>query len=240
MIGFGLSDKPADLAYHTLVRHIENLGSVVNLLGLRDITVVAHGWGGPIALGYAMLHPENISRMVLCNTWVLPVPEAARVRQPWSLRLAESGRVGRYLDSVLNLSLPASILSRTYQRPSDWTLEAYNYPFPNFESRTAIRAFTKMFFDPEHPANATLARIHDGLKNITAPVDILQGAADPVLSKLPAYVLRDALRNAREPRFIENASHFLPEDAPEVLADTVLHEQSSSATQSESVFKILS
>lgn len=241
MIGFGLSDKPSDANYHTLVRHVENLGTVVNMLGLKNVTLVAHGWGGPVGLGYAVHHAENVARLILCNTWALPVPEASRIRLPLFLRVAQNGRIGRFLDSVLNLSLPASILSRTKRKLSDWTVEAYNYPFPNFESRTAVRAFSRMFFDPSHAAHETLTEIYSSLDRVTAPADILHGALDPVLSKLPAYLLRDALRNSREPIFVENASHFLPEDAPDLLADTVLREQKpASGRQTEALFKIVS
>ncbi|HYH01089.1 MAG TPA: alpha/beta fold hydrolase [Terriglobales bacterium] len=238
-IGFGLSDKPLDPTYHTLVRHTENLSTLIATLGLRNITLVTHGWGGPIGLGYATAHPENISRLVLCNTWALPVTRTKTIKIPFKMRLAKSGRIGRYLDSVLNLTITASISSRSHRTPSDWALEAYTYPFPNMKSRAAIQAFTRMFLDPSDGAHATMAAIYEGLKNVSAPADILFGAHDPILSKLPAYLLRDSLRNSREPVFFEHASHLLPEDAPEALANVVLREQPSAAS-SATMFKILS
>lgn len=239
-IGFGLSDKPQDPSYHTLVRHIENLSTVIAELRLKNITMAAHGWGGPIGLGYATAHPDNISRLVLCNTWAQPIGNTKAIKLPLSLRLAAKGRVGRFLDSVLNLTMTSSIASRMYRKPSDWEVEAYTYPFPNLKSRVGIRALTRMFFDTTDPAHATMEKIYDGLKNINAPADILFGVHDPVLSRLPAYLLRDALRNAREPVFVESASHFLPEDAPEVLTQTVLREDKPTATTADTMFKILS
>lgn len=240
LIGFGLSDKPRDPAYHTLVRHIENLTSLISALDLRNITVVAHGWGGPIGLGYAIAHPDNIARLVLCNTWALPVANASKIKLPIALRLANSGTLGRFVDRVLSLSMAAAISSRAYRKPSDWTIEGYNYPFPDMSSRAAIRAFTRIFFDPSNPAHDTMTHIYEGLKNVTAPADILFGAFDPVLTKLAAYLLRDGLRNAREPVFVQDASHMLPEDNPAILAETVLREEQPAEGHSESLFNILS
>lgn len=240
LIGFGLSDKPRDPGYHTLVRHIENLTSLIDDLTLKNLTVVAHGWGGPISLGYAVAHPENIARLVLCNTWALPVANTARIKLPLALRLSNSGRIGRFLDSVLSLSMASAISSRAYRKPSDWTIEGYNYPFPDMSSRVAISAFTRMFFDSANPAHETMNRIYEGLKNVSAPADLLHGELDPVLTKLAAYLLRDALRNAREPVFAPQASHFLPEDNPGLLADTVLREAQPVEGKSETLFNILS
>lgn len=239
-IGFGLSDKPQDPAYHTLVRHIENLSTLIAELRLQNITMVAHGWGGPIGLGYAVAHADNIVRLVLCNTWAQPIGNTKAIKLPLSLRLAAKGRVGRLLDSVLNLTMTSSIASRMYRQPSDWVVEAYTYPFPNVKSRVAIRALTRIFFDAANPAHETMRKTYEHLTNITAPADLLFGEHDPVLSRLPAYLLRDGLRNAREPIFVENASHFLPEDAPEVLAETVLRHDKPIATPTETTFKILS
>jgi haloalkane dehalogenase len=48
-IGFGLSDKPRDAAYLPQF-HAENLTAFIETLGLKDITLVIHDWGGPIGM----------------------------------------------------------------------------------------------------------------------------------------------------------------------------------------------
>ncbi|MGH9556099.1 MAG: alpha/beta fold hydrolase, partial [Terriglobales bacterium] len=71
----------------------------------------------------------------------------------------------------------------------------------------------------------TMSAIEAGLAKITAPADILWGKRDPVFSGLYAYLLRDRLKNAREPVFLDHASHFVPEDAPDVIAERILTER---------------
>lgn len=67
--GFGLSDKPADGRY-TPADHARNLEEFIQRLGLEDVTLVVHDFGGPIGLHYALENPDNVKRIVLMNTWL--------------------------------------------------------------------------------------------------------------------------------------------------------------------------
>ncbi len=242
LLGFGLSDKPAGPGYHTLERHIENFSRLVEVLELRNVTLVAHGWGGPIALGYAVAHPANLSRLVLADTFAFPVPNLDRIPRPRAWRIAEFGPIGRWLDSWLNLTVTSSFAHRTRTPLSDWTFEAYKYPFQTPASQIAPRVFSEMFFQPDPATRATLERIEQGLKEISAPVDILWGAHDPVLTRLCAYLLRDRFQHAGEPVFFPDSGHYLPEEAPEAFAAHVLEPPARASAPSvyEDVFRIIS
>jgi pimeloyl-ACP methyl ester carboxylesterase len=121
-------------------------------------------------------------------------------------------------------------------------LEAYRYPFRQRAVWAGVAAFHRMLSHPGRDTLATLDEIDAGLKNLQAPADILWGACDPLLSRLPAYLLRDHLPRAREPLFLPDVSHYLPEEAPEALAEVVLRtaEQKPLAQTSGSLFNILS
>ena len=57
-IGFGCSDKPEDTAgTRTTPRRLDHAAR--RQLGLKDITLVAHDWGGPIGLRFAVENPER-------------------------------------------------------------------------------------------------------------------------------------------------------------------------------------
>src|ERR1043165_5299403 len=79
-IGFGLSDKPEDYPYSTL-KHSENLEAFIDHLGLTNITLVVHDFGGPIGLNYAIKHPEKIKRLVILNTWLWSTKEEPEFKQ---------------------------------------------------------------------------------------------------------------------------------------------------------------
>jgi len=53
-------------------------------------------------------------------------------------------------------------------------------------------------------------------------------------------LLRDALKSSHEPMFLPNASHLLPEDAPEELyAQLTRQEKAESEAAGDALFKIL-
>jgi haloalkane dehalogenase len=224
-IGFGLSDKPGDPAWYTLERHIGNLEALIAALDLRKITLVVHDWGGPIGLGYAVAHPENIARLVLLNTWA-SVPHASQPPElHWGQRISR-GPLGHFTVCRLNLFVELALRMAVARRLTPRELDAYRFPFPNARSRAGVLAFPRMI--PLRESDAawhTMSAIEAGLAKITAPADILWGKRDPVFSALYAYLLRDRLKNAREPVFLEQASHFLPEDAPDAIAERILTER---------------
>ncbi len=66
-LGCGLSDKPQDWPYR-LDGHVRNLRTVIDALGLADITYVVHDWGGAIGMGAATRDPSRARRFVITNT----------------------------------------------------------------------------------------------------------------------------------------------------------------------------
>jgi haloalkane dehalogenase len=215
---------------------------VVEALDLRRVTLVMNGWGGPIGLGYAVAFPQNTARLVLANTWGANLPRSKRSFRWLGAGIAASSRPGRWVDSWLNLSLRSAFSSRMCRRIASAAREGYLYPFRHRASRLAVFGFNRMFLDPDRITITKLINIQAGLKDIVAPADILCGAEDPVLSKLPAYLLRDDLRNAREPLFLPGVAHYLPEEATDVLAEVILRgqEQTSTPKAPGHLFRILS
>lgn len=229
-VGFGLSDKPSDPAYYTLERHIANFTELMHALQLKNVTLVLHDWGGPIGLGYAVTEPQNIARLMLMNTWAF-VPQSPKFRLPLGLRLARRRGLGDLLVSRLNLFVTRGLRLGTHRPIPGAVMKAYKFPFPTAASRAGVLAFPRMVpLREADPAYTRMVEIQAGLKNITAPVDILWGLRDPVFSRLPAYLLRDAFKNSSEPVFLPDASHFLQEDRPDAVAAKILEEKKAAAT----------
>ena len=71
-LGFGLSDRPIDFPY-TPEAHARNFAEFVDRLRLPPFTLVVHDFGGPIGLPVCLSHPEQVTRIVLLNTWMWSV-----------------------------------------------------------------------------------------------------------------------------------------------------------------------
>lgn len=99
-IGFGLSDKPEDWSYRP-PDHAQNLRALIEHLGLHDIVLVVHDFGGSIGLSYAIEQPDNVRGIVVFNSWLWSLHEN---RQAVRINRLMAGRLGDLLYKRLNFS----------------------------------------------------------------------------------------------------------------------------------------
>jgi DNA-binding winged helix-turn-helix (wHTH) protein/pimeloyl-ACP methyl ester carboxylesterase len=67
--GTGLSDR--DVLAFSFEAFVDDLEVVVDTLGLRRFPLLGISQGAPIAIAYAVRHPERVSRLVLCGGFAL-------------------------------------------------------------------------------------------------------------------------------------------------------------------------
>ena len=113
--GFGLSDKPPGDAYRP-EDQAGRLTAFIDALGLKDVTLVVHDFGGPIGLAHAIDRPTNVRRLVLFNTWMWSL--AGDRQYAWPARLM-STRLGRLLYERLGFSV--NVLWRHAVRDARYT-----------------------------------------------------------------------------------------------------------------------
>jgi haloalkane dehalogenase len=68
LIGMGQSDKP-NIQY-SIFDHIRYINTFIESLGLKNITLIMHGWGSIIGLNYAMNHEKNCKGLVLYEAYL--------------------------------------------------------------------------------------------------------------------------------------------------------------------------
>jgi pimeloyl-ACP methyl ester carboxylesterase len=237
LVGFGLSSKPHDAAHHTLERHTENLSQLLAELKLPKLTLVLHGMAGIIGFRYAMRFPENVARIVLINAWVHPQAADAAERLPFWPAVAR-GRMGFMLRHWTLTPFPVLqwAAAKTLEGP---VRDGYGIPFQRSDQRAAPLAFARMFQPNSRESQlGAMRELAPQVAKLPAKVQILWGQQDSTFrSKLLPYLLRDSLPHCGEPVFVPQASHLLPEDAPEVLAENVL--ETGRTRSDEPLFKIL-
>lgn len=133
LVGFGRSDKPADVADYSYARHVEWMRQVLfDGLGLTDLTLVGQDWGGLIGLRLLAEHPDRFARVVVGNTFLPtgdhPVSEAFL---RWQRFATESPRldIGRVVAGAVTTPLPPEVVA------------AYDAPFPDDSYQAGARAF---------------------------------------------------------------------------------------------------
>ena len=194
-----------------LQQRVDDLSALTEQLDLTGpIITVAHDWGGPIALGWAEQHLEQVAGVVLTNTAVhqpagSPAPGLIRmVRLPGVLN-AVCATTPTFVRGTMALSRP---------RPDRPIREAYEAPYASAERRAAIAAFVEDIpLSPDHPSADALDQIAAGLDDLSeTPVLLLWGPSDPVFSDLYLRDFIERLPHADIHRFV-GASHLVPEDA---------------------------
>ena len=206
--GFGRSDKPTDVGWYTYDRHTELMASLLEDLDLRDATVVVHDWGGPIGLRLAAGHPDRIARMVVMETGLFtgeqPMSDAW-----WTFR--------NFVERTEDLPISLLVRNAVARSMDDEVAAAYDAPFPTPESKAGAKAFPLILpTSPEMPGAAAGKRAQETLEADERPVLVLWADSDPVLPfKVGEAFAR--LIGAGAPTKIENASHFLQEDAGEQI-----------------------
>src|SRR5207302_4869304 len=119
LVGFGRSDKPERREEHMYARHVEWMRRAIEAIGVRDVTLVCHDWGGLIGLRLVAEHGALFSRVVATNTGLptgdIEMPEAFRQWQQASQRIPEFP-AGRAVEGGV-LTAPAALGAAAYAAP---------------------------------------------------------------------------------------------------------------------------
>ena len=206
--GFGRSDKPTDLGWYSYDRHCELAATLLADLELSDATVVVHDWGGPIGLRLAVEHPERIARMVIMDTGLFTGKQS----------MSDAWKTFRdFVERTEDLPISILVKGACARGIDDGVTAAYDAPFPVPEAKAGARAFPLMLpTTPDAPGAAAGRRVLDALRSDQRPKLHLWADSDPIIPFAVGERFAAAI-NAEPPEMIENASHFLQEDAGEQI-----------------------
>lgn len=221
-MGFGRSEKPADVRAYSVERHARHFGALVDKLRLDQITLLVHDWGGPIGLTWAVDQPERLRRLVLLNTVAWPAPTR---RPSLAYRILASPGLGDLLVRRANVVIRYALLRRLVAHPIvERERRGYLETYPTPESRAGIYAAVRLAVESVKggPAREQLARLEAAVDRLAGkPTLIVWGMRDPILKPTLLRRFRERFPNA-EVHELADASHFLQEDAPEEIVALLL------------------
>lgn len=214
-LGMGYSERPE--RPRRLAERIDDLAAVSSLLQLSgDLVVVAHDWGGPIALGWAQRQPGRLAGLILTNTGLAvpagsPAPALIRLARSTSLREAVCVRTGTFVRGAAALSRPAL--------PPE-VRAGLRAPYDTPSRRRAVADFVADIpLEEDHPSRPALDRVIAGMDRLrSVPTLLLWGPRDPVFGEAYLRDLRARLPHADVHRY-PGASHLVMEDRRELAAD---------------------
>jgi pimeloyl-ACP methyl ester carboxylesterase len=222
-LGFGSSDKPSDWRVYSYERHVRHFAAVVDELRLDDVTLVVHDWGGPIALAWAVEHPERVRRLVVLNTVGWPPPPGRRPSLGY--RVLAAPILGDVLVRGAHAVVRYALLRRLLTRPiPERDRAGYLNAQPSWASRAGILAAIRHSVEVVHggPARDRLERVGARLDRLAdKPTLIVWGMRDPILKPTLLRRWRERFPQA-DVHELDDASHFLQEDAHERIVPILL------------------
>ncbi len=193
----GFSERSGQL--RRLATRIDDLCALTEELGLDGpVVTVAHDWGGPVSLGWAQRHRDQLAGLVLMNTAVSQPPGS---RVPTLIGLARSRALLRgltvrstgFIDGALAMSRPR--ITRRVRR-------GFVAPYRATDRRAAIETFVADIpVEPDHPTAAAMQAVADGLDDLARHTGTaVVGLGRPgVLGRVPPRPRAPATARRRPP-----------------------------------------
>ena len=218
-VGMGFSARSGEI--RRLDQRVRDLSAIVGSLDVRGpVVVLAHDWGGPVALGWSenVIEDEDspfwIAGVVLTNTAVHQ-PEHRGI--PWVIAATRLPGIR----GVMTRRTQGFVRATTrISRVDAETARAFRAPYPTAQARHAIDDFVADIpTGPDHPTSAVLEGIASRLDTLAdVPTLLVWGMRDPVFSVRYLDDLRRRLPHALVQQY-PDAGHLVLEDRTDAIAD---------------------
>lgn len=212
-IGCGRSDKPPRGEFdYTLAAHRDNLVALIDHLDLRNVTLVAHDWGGAIGLSSLVERRDRFSRIVLLNTGAFPPPYL-----PLRIAACRWPVIGSAAVRGLNAFARAAVtMAMSRNKMSPEVAKGLLAPYDSWENRVAIDAFVQDIpMSPSHPTYQVLADLEAALPGLgELPSLLVWGMQDWCFREECLRRFEQAWPQAKTVE-ISDAGHYVIEDAPQ-------------------------
>lgn len=211
-IGCGKSDKPAQRQFpYTLANHQSNLVSLIETLDLRDVTLLAHDWGGAIGLGSLLKTRERFNGIMLLNTAAFPPPYV-----PWRIAACRIPLFGTLAVRGLNLFARAAVtMAMDRNRMNDDVADNLLRPYDCWANRVAIDGFVRDIpTSDRHVTMQTLRELESQLPLLRdLPQLLVWGMKDWCFRPECLRRFQNVWPDATSVE-IDDAGHYVIEDAP--------------------------
>lgn len=206
--GHGKSDRPGKLSDYNLENFAKDIHQVIIKEKILNPTLVAHSFGGMIAITFHKLFPDISKGYILIGTSSKP---------PRLLK-----KVLRKLSSIVqffNRMLTGLKLNRKYfsYNKSRRLLKTRDRNIFRIFSDALDMSFKSWFFTLENLAKFDGREI---VRTIKKPVLILQGKSDKILGMPHARKLNKLIKKSFM-KIIPDADHLIITDNPELVAEEI-------------------
>jgi haloalkane dehalogenase len=205
LVGFGRSDKPAEMSDYSYQKHVGWMTGLITLLDLRNITLICQDWGGLIGLRIAAEHEERFKRICVSNTG-LPIgggklSDAFYAWREYSQRTPDFN-IGEIVNRACLKKLEPEVIA------------AYDAPFPDDSYKAGARIFQALVpTSPDDPAVPANLKAWEVFSRWEKPFLTAFSDSDPITRGGDAH-FQKTIPGAKGMKHttIMSAGHFVQED----------------------------
>lgn len=215
LIGFGKSDKIAEIEAYTYKGHVEWMKTFIEQLDLKGINLFCQDWGGLIGLRCAAEQEDRFARIVAANTG-LPngkgTPSEAFTN--WQ----------QFSKTVPEMPIGAIIKNATVNPLTKEEVAAYDAPYPDENYKACARIFPSLVPTSEDdPAIPDNLKAWEVLAQWTKPFLTLFSDSDPITKggeRIFQKYIPGCKGQAHE--IMVGGGHFLQEDVGPELTQKMI------------------
>ncbi|GAA0424162.1 haloalkane dehalogenase [Acrocarpospora corrugata] len=224
LIGMGRSGKPS--VPYRFGDHARYLDTWFDRLGLDDVVLVGHDWGGALAFDWAARHPGRTRGVVFFETIVRPMSWSELGDGPRARAETIRSPAGEALVLDQNFLVDTAFTGGVLTPLSEEELAHYRAPYPTRESRRPLLEWARSLPLDGEPADVAERVAHYGNWLATShdvPKLLLTFDSSPTLLITPEVTAWCAANIAAlEIKHCGPAGHHAPEDQPGAIAAAIL------------------
>jgi pimeloyl-ACP methyl ester carboxylesterase len=213
--GYNDSSKPEPIDAYRIVEIVKDIAGLIVQSNDMPCRIVAHDWGGVAAWFHAMIHPEQVAKLVVMNS-PHPAPLSREVRRQLRQKLKLSYQLFFRMPVLPNLFLRifgGFLLGRiggfTPADVAEYRAE-WRKPGALDGMLNWYRALPK-----------SRGELRQLMRRIDAPTLIIWGDGDPVFTLETLNDFSEHVPNLRIER-IATAGHFVQTDAPDRVNELLI------------------
>lgn len=170
LIGMGGSGKPR--IHYTFDDHARYLDAWFDALGLDDLVLIGHDWGGALAFDWAARHPGRVRGVAFTETILKPMswqefPEGGREM----FRSIKTPGIGESMILDENAFIEHALPNSVARRLSVEEMDEYRKPYPTRDSRLPLLQWPRAMPLGGEPADV-VARIRNYDEWLAASPDV--------------------------------------------------------------------
>lgn len=220
-IGMGKSDKP-DIEYG-FKNSFEYLEGFIEKLGLKNISLVLHDWGGMMGFYYANTHRENVKAIAFMEASIdVPRFETMPGSVKIGLNMMRSNVFGPLLVKRMNIFINKMLPDLIDRKLTKEEMEYYGAPYKTVKSRNPLLAWPKdvpIKGKPELSHNKVKAYAA-WLKETDIPKLCLFVTPGVALQAEDVETIKKVFKNTKLV-YLGEGLHFIQEDYPHEIGSEI-------------------